>query len=225
MSIAISVSKLESFRKYLDEVKMRDKILVQQQDLIDEIMGKKIYKPAMGRGTAYHSLVEMNKDVTKLEAGYSVKIRDEEKPHFFTEEVAQPALQFRADHLHMIQEVNLHKDIQVREHTVRVRGRADVLEGMEGRDIKTSEHDLDIDFYMDSFQWRLYCWMEGLRAFHYEHFKLTLGENDQVEKVTYSHCSFAPLPFRDQEVRQLIYRFVEFAETHNLLSYLELKAA
>jgi hypothetical protein len=146
--------------------------------------------PAMDAGTAVHKLIEdigwgvlpVHSDVN----GWHV--------HFdLDDEVAVP----------LSREVPLY-----REHRgIPLFGRCDAMNANAVHDIKTTSN-IDVDRYMDSYQWRAYLWMSGRSLFRYDIFKVKLEADIKVVTVQeYVPLKLSAYPGLDRDVEGLLEDF------------------
>lgn len=223
MNIRLSPSMIEQFRKYLDG---EYNGYITQEKLLEYVRGETKWKPAMVLGTAYHALIEFNKtDVKYIEGEFYVKTKDMVTPIVFSHKQAEKALVFRNEHPNIVFEVPMSKQITLNGFNIVVSGRADGLEGSEGRDTKTGDKPMDMELWERSYQWRLYCWMAGLTKFHYDIFQFKLDKDGVIETVNYETCSFLPYEGMDMDIIQMIGRFLDFCKTNNLMEFIVNKYA
>ena len=64
-----------------------------------------------------------------------------------------------------------------------LRGRVDSIDALSVRDLKTTRQ-IDIDRYLESYQWRLYLWMTGLPTFHYDILRVKVDEEEREITIT-----------------------------------------
>ena len=223
MNLRISVSRIEQFRKYLDE---EYNGFITQQSVIDDIRGVSIRKPAMILGLAYHALLEWDRKSiemipTENSDGDTARVRtpDMDTHIDFHPNLVQPALQYRLDHPHMIHEVPVTKRIKVGGFNITISGRIDGLEGFEGRDAKTGDRGMDVDLWGRSYQWKYYCWMAGLLRFHYDIFQF-IYERKQLIGVKYDTFDFKPNMGNENDCIRLVERFLDFCQQHKLMDFL-----
>ena len=95
-----------------------------------------------------------------------------------------------------------------REHKgIPLYGRCDAMGGHVVHDIKTTQA-IDIDRYMDSYQWRAYLWMSGRRLFFYDIFKVKLEADIKVVTVQeYTRLKLDAYPYMDRDVERLLEEF------------------
>ncbi len=156
----ISVTTIEKFRRYMTSASSFDT----EQALIETIKGIFLGNDKTKTGGAFHKLIEG-------------EFTSDEKHYYadgiaFTKEQAQPAFDYKQQHLRMIHEVPVRRVYQVGEHTIQMSGRVDGMEGIQVRDAKTKYRAIAWQEYMDSLQWRFYLHMLGLNVFYYDVFEV-----------------------------------------------------
>ena len=175
----IRVTTLEKFRRfYSDEYEYET-----EQSLIDGITQAFTGNEFTRIGTAFHSIVELGiPKCEKVEAGertflYYGKEAKEPVPSGrkfdidgfgVTLDVAQckTALEYRDEHPDAFHEIRLYKDYG----DVLITGCADMIDGLEIRDIKTKYSPADDKDYINSYQWRYYLELFQLDTFHFDLF-------------------------------------------------------
>lgn len=223
MNLRISVSRLETFRKFLDG---EMKGYFTQQLIIDDIKGLRPYSAKANLGTAFHALLEMDlKSVKYLhdpiaEKGkYIIKTKDMQEPVTFSNKQAAKALWFREQHPDIVHEVPVKTEIELRGHSITISGRMDGMEGFIGSDAKTSDKASCCEDWENSFQWKYYAWMAKLRQFRYDIFQFVY-KDQQLDNVIYHAYNFLPYMGMQEECLQLLDRYLDFCSMHNLNKYL-----
>lgn len=148
-----------------------------EEALIETIKGIFLGNDKTKTGGAFHKLIEG-------------EFTHDDK-HFyadgiaFTKEQAQPAFDFKQQHLRMIHEVPVRRVYQVGEHSIQMSGRIDGIEGVQVRDTKTKFKTIDWQEYMDSLQWRFYLHMLDLNIFYYDVFEVRGFDQLQPGGISY----------------------------------------
>lgn len=144
----------------------------------------------MAAGTAVHKLIE--------DVGWGVLPEHADvngwHVHFdLDDEAAVP----------LAREISLH-----REHKgIPLFGRCDAMNATAVHDIKTTAA-VDIDRYLDSYQWRAYLWMSGRRKFVYDIFRVKVEEDIKVVTVQeYQPLKITAYPALSSDVEQLLEEF------------------
>jgi hypothetical protein len=146
--------------------------------------------PAMDAGTAVHKLIEdigfgvlpIHSDVNGWHVHFDL---DEDVP------------------------VPLSREVPLfREHnSIPLFGRCDAMSASAVHDIKTTSQ-IDVDRYMDSFQWRAYLWMSGRQRFVYDIFRVKLEADIKVVTVLeYVPLKLSFYPNLDDDVEHLLTEF------------------
>lgn len=188
MKRIVRATQLEKFRRWISDKYEYET----EQGVIDSITGEFKGNAYTWIGTAFHSIVETGKHKTeKVDAGertyiYYGKEQKESVPcgrkfNIDGNDVildipqCKVALEYRNEHPHALHEVREFMDFG----EVIVTGQADMIDGLEIRDIKTKySYPSDID-YIDSAQSHIYMQMFGADTFHYD---LFIFEDYKIEK-------------------------------------------
>lgn len=148
--------------------------------------------PAMAAGTAVHAVIE------RAAFGELPRETDMNGWHIVMDldaEIAMP--EFR--------EVPL-----FREHKgIPLFGRCDAIDANAVHDLKTTSQ-IDIDRYMDSYQWRAYLYMSGRRNFVYDILRVKLEEDIKVVTVLdYTPIRVSAYPALSSDVERLLEQYDE----------------
>lgn len=184
----IRVTTLEAFRRFRDEdITYTDADgfdhYVEEQDVIESVTGEFKGNEYTRIGTAFHSIVETGKpDCIKLPSEKKIKkVRNKdveiEVPAGREFDIdgfkvkldvnqCKVAMQYRNEHPHASHEVRLFK----RYGDAIVTGQADMIDGLDLRDIKTKYSRIKDEQYIKSCQWRFYLDMFGLDWFYFDFF-------------------------------------------------------
>lgn len=169
----ISVTTLEKFRRYMDEVSESDT----EESLIASIKGEFKGNDLTTFGSAYHKLIE---DGAKPE-GLLLRADD----IYFSKEQAKAALNFKKKHPYMQHEIVCRKVYETKYFPIQVGGRVDGIEGVEIRDTKMKFSYIKWEEYLNSVQWKFYLDMLNADVFWYDVF-LVKGFNALQEKAPYT---------------------------------------
>lgn len=95
-----------------------------------------------------------------------------------------------------------------REHKgILLSGRVDAMDANTVHDIKTTSA-IDLDRYMDSYQWRAYLWMSGRQSFVYDILKVKLEEDIKAVTVQeYVPLKISAYPGLARDVESLLEEF------------------
>lgn len=233
----IRVTQLEKFRRFVSGEYEYEK----EQDVIDTITGDFKGNAYTYIGTAFHRIVDGNtENVQKAEAG-------ERTFFYYGKEVSEPvprgrmfdidgnkvkldvsqckvALDYRGEHPDAYHEIRKWVDFG----NVVVTGCADMIDGMEIRDIKTKFSAPSDKDYINSCQWRYYLELFGADTFHFD---LFVFEGYSAEKHG-TDVRGLPLYRHDPPItcyryngmeddnRYLVKQFTEWAKYRNLIDKL-----
>lgn len=206
----LRVTQLEKFRRFVSGNYEYET----EQDLIDTITGTFQGNEYTWIGTAFHSIVETGNPATKKVAAgerhflYYGKDTTEPVPcgrefdidgHPVTLDVEQCkiALSYRNQHPGAFHEIRQYKDYE----DAVVTGCADMIEGLEIRDIKTKYSTPDDKDYINSCQWRYYLDIFGADTFRFD---LFVFEGYSKER---HGTDVRGLPFRRHEPAIACYRY------------------
>jgi hypothetical protein len=164
----ISVTTLEKFRRYINEVSSFDT----EASLIESLKGMFKGNDKTKFGQAYHKIIEGDfhkvNDEIKVKC-FEKKILDE---FIFTPAQAVPALAYRISHPALTHEMSVCKEYETLHGIIQVTGRVDGIEGMIIRDVKTRFKSLDVEEYIESSQWKFYLDMLESDIFFYDVFEI-----------------------------------------------------
>jgi hypothetical protein len=151
----------------------------------------RVETPKMAAGTAVHELVENAKFGAVPERA----------------ELNGWRVHFKLDaeiRLPQMREIRLwghHKHITVV-------GRCDAIDGGTVHDIKTTSSTIDIERYLDSYQWRAYLWMSGRSRFVYDVLRVDVDDAEKaVEVRDYMRIPVSAYPGLDRDVEQTLEAF------------------
>lgn len=233
----VRVTLLEAYRRYISGAYA----YVTEQSVIDSITKNFEGNDYTRIGTAFHSIVETgHPDCEKVEAGerhylYYNKDKTEPVPEgrkfIFKEGEAildipqcKVALEYRNEHPYAFHEVREYKCVG----DVVVTGCADMIDGIEIRDIKTKYSPISDADYIDSCQWRFYLELFEADVFHFDLFVFE-GYNKDHHKGDVRglpmHRVNPPItcyryPQMEQENKALLENFLQWAEYRDLTKYL-----
>ena len=178
----IRVTTIEAFRKYMEQSEYAN-FEITEQSVIDSITGVFEGNAYTRIGTAFHKIVEEGTpQCEKIEAGertflYYGKEQKEPIPcgRIFNIEgnkvildvpQCKVALAYHNEHPDAFHEIRLYKDFG----DAVITGCADMIDGVEIRDIKTKySYPSDAD-YINSCQWRFYLQLFNADVFHFDLF-------------------------------------------------------
>lgn len=236
----IRVTTIEAFRKHMEQSEYAN-FEITEQSVIDSITGVFDGNSYTKIGKAFHKIVEEGTpQCEKIEAGkrtflYYGKEQKEPVPcgRIFDIEgnkvildvpQCKVALAYRNEHPDAFHEIRLYKDFG----DAVITGCADMIDGVEIRDIKTKySYPSDAD-YINSCQWRFYLQLFNADVFHFD---LFIFEGYDKDKHGYD---VRGLPLKryepsitcyhydgmEQDNMNLLHSFLEWAEYRNLTKYL-----
>lgn len=239
-TILVRVTQIEAFRRYVQQSEY-DNFEITEQSVIDSITGTFQGNEYSRIGTAFHSIVETGKPAcTKAEAGerkYLLYGKPQTEPLpegrsfridgndvVLDNAQCRVALDYRREHPCAFHEVRLYKDYG----KAVVTGQADMIDGLELRDIKTKFSPIRDSDYINSCQWRFYLDMFGADTFHFDLFSFEGYKIDRhgydVRGLTLTRRTPAITCHRykrmEQDIRMLLGQFLEWAEERQLTKYL-----
>lgn len=239
MKPLIRVTQLESFRRYMSG----EYSYVTEQDVIDNITKKFEGNDYTRIGTAFHSIVETGSPHCFKEPEgvrhftYYKKDKTEPVPKgrrfVFDEGEAildipqcKVALKYRNEHPGAFHEVREYKDFG----DAVITGCADMIDGLEIRDIKTKYGPVSDKDYIDSCQWQLYLELFEADVFHFDLFVFE-GYNKDKHKGDVRGLKLTPYepaitcyryPEMEDKNHALLREFLKWVEMRELLPYLPL---
>lgn len=162
----ISVTTLEKFRRYMQEVSSFDT----EQSLVESLKGLFKGNDKTEFGSAYHKLIEGK---YQIHQGGIVLVEDKDKSFAFNAEQASPALEYRKNHPVMVHEMDARKVYETVFGPIQVTSRVDGVDGSIVRDIKTRFKPLYKESeYSDSVQWQFYLDIMEADSFCYDVFEI-----------------------------------------------------
>lgn len=219
----IRVTQIESFRKFITNSIERDYYEIPEQRVIDTIKGDFKGNEYSRIGTAFHSIIETGKpNFADPSKGCVIDVDDHGVR--FNAKQLQIALDYRNEHPGAFHEVRRYKDYG----RAIVTGCADLIDGIELRDIKTKYSKVSDSAYTDSCQHRFYLDIFKADVFHYD---LFIFEDYKLERHGYDVRGLElkrhdpPItcyryPDMEADNLALVNAFMDFAENRNLVPYL-----
>lgn len=242
----IRVTQLEAFRRFVDcEVAYFGadgyEVLCSEEDALNSITGEFKGNEYTRIGTAFHSIVETGKPKCKKLPSEKIvrKIRGKDVEIILPEarefdidgfsvkldvNQCKVAFDYRNEHPHASHEIRIYKDYG----EAVVTGCADMIDGLNIRDIKTKYGQIKDTDYIHSCQWRFYLDMFDLDWFFFDLFKFN-GYN--VDKNGYdvrglSITRYEPeiwcqrYPQMHQDNLNLVHDFLYWAKQKDIIQYL-----
>lgn len=218
----IRVTMIEAFRRYLANGDY-DRYEITEQSVIDSVTGKFEGNTLTRIGTAFHHIAELGEDYgAPIEDGWQFDIEGHEV--LLSDAQRQVALDYSREHPFAFHEIRWRKDYG----RAIVTGCADMIDGLEIRDIKTKYSAPSDKDYIDSCQWRYYLDIFGANVFHFD---LFVFQGYDKEKHGYD---VRPLeltrhtppitcyryPQMESDNIRLLNEFMDWAEARDLTKYL-----
>ncbi len=162
----VRVTQIEAFRRFINNSEY-DRYEITEQSVIDSITG--VFKGSCYTriGTAFHSIVEGEKSGVQselIEGGFKFDIDGYDVCLSIAQ--CEVALAYRNEHPAAYHEFRGYKDYG----RAIVTGCADMIDGVEVRDIKTKYSTPDDSDYTESCQWRYYLDIFGADVLHFDLF-------------------------------------------------------
>lgn len=218
----IRVTMIEAFRRYLANGD-NDYYEITEQSVMDSVTGKFEGNTLTRIGTAFHHIAELGEDYgAPIEDGWQFNIEGHEVR--MSDAQRQVALDYSREHPFAFHEIRWRKDYG----QAIVTGCADMIDGLEIRDIKTKYSAPSDKDYIDSCQWRYYLDIFGANVFHFD---LFVFQGYDKEKHGYD---VRPLeltrhtppitcyryPQMESDNIRLLNEFMDWAEARDLIKYL-----
>lgn len=236
----IRVTQLEKFRRYIEQSEYAN-YEITEQSVIESITGVFTGNEQTRIGTAFHSIVETGKPKSeKVPSGersflYYGKEQKEPVPCGRKFDIdgfdvildvnqCKVALDYRNEFPNAYHEIRLYKDFGC----AVVTGCADIINGIEIRDIKTKySYPSDSD-YINSCQWKFYLELFNVDVFHFDLFVFDNYNKDKhgydVRGLPLERYYPAITCYRydgmERDNRNLLRSFLEWAEYRDLVKYL-----
>lgn len=204
--ITIRQSHLEAFRRVVDTE------CGKEEELIEQIRGVFVPNWKMEAGSAWHSCLEGR------------PLSSNHPPH--AGRVRSGAYQFLASDVRAGQAVCGPGVWEVpwtrMSGTFCITGTIDHMRGADLQDNKTKFSPTDPKDYEPSLQWRVYLWLTEGRYLKYNCFEMKDPDDEGfIEMKTVHSFSFWPYEGMAQEIDEWVRRFVDWAESRNLIQYLQ----
>lgn len=165
--LKISVTTLEQFRRYLNQVSGQDT----EQAVIDRV--KRKFKDTENKqiGSAWHKLIE---DLRLTTTSFKSKSKYWciSEGIAFPKEEALKARAYRMKHKMIVCEVPVSKVYKIGANEITVTGRIDGIAGLHIRDAKVKFFEPDVNYYMDSCQGKFYMDILQCKVCHYDVFEV-----------------------------------------------------
>lgn len=218
----IRVTAIEAFRRYLANGD-NDYYEITEQSVIDSVTGAFKGNEQTRIGTAFHSIVQIGNPEHKIIDG-----GDEFDVDGFKVRLAKKhcmlALAYRNEHPNAYHEFRGYKDYG----RAVVTGCADMIDGVEIRDIKTKYSTPSDADYINSCQWRYYLDIFGADVFHFDLFVFNGYKKEKhgydVRGLELTRHTPPITCYRYPEMENdnlaLLNQFLDFCEARGLTKYL-----
>lgn len=220
----IRTTTLEAFRRYLANGDY-DYYEITEQSVIDTIIGEFKGNEYTRIGTAFHKIVQdgdFNLDYDYHTGNYNIEVDGNVVK--FTVSQVRVALDYRDEHPNAYHEFRGYKDYG----RAIVTGCADMIDGVEIRDIKTKYSSPTDSDYINSCQWRYYLDIFGASVFHFDLFlfrgykKKKHGYDVRGLRLTHHTPPITCYRYPEMESDNLalLNQFMDFCEARGLTKYL-----
>ena len=236
----IRVTQIEAFRKYIEQSDYAN-YEITEQSVIDSITGEFKGNEYTRIGTAFHRIVEEGSpQCEKIPSGertflYYGKEQKEPVPSGRSFDVegykvlmdvpqCKTALAYRNEYPDAFHEIRLYKDFG----NAMITGCADMIDGVEIRDIKTKYSSPTDTDYTNSCQWRFYLQLFNADVFHFDLFVFEGYDKDKhgydVRGLPLKRYEPSITCYRydgmEQDNMNLLNSFLEWAEHRGLTKFL-----
>ena len=218
----IRVTAIEAFRRYLANGD-NDYYEITEQSVIDSVTGEFKGNEQTRIGTAFHGMVQHGEQFgSPIKNGYEFNIDDFSVK--LSHEQRKIALSYRNEHSNAYHEFRGYKDYG----RAIVTGCADMIDGVEMRDIKTKYSAPSDADYINSCQWRYYLDIFGTDVFHFDLFVFNGYKKEKhghdVRGLELTRHTPPITCYRYPEMENdnlaLLNQFMDWAEARGLTKYL-----
>ena len=236
----VRVTQIEAFRRYIEQSDYAN-FEITEQSVIDSITQEFTGNEYTRIGTAFHSIVENgNPQCDKISSGvrkflyYNKEVSEyvpegrvfniDGFPVTLDNTQCRVALDYRSEHPNAFHEIRMYGDYG----DAIVTGCADMIDGLEIRDIKTKYSEVrDMD-YINSCQWRFYLELFSADVFHFDLFCFDGYKLDKhgydVRGLPLKRRTPAITCYRydnmENDNRHLLSEFLAWVKARNLTEYL-----
>lgn len=218
----VRATMLEKFRRFINDVSSYDT----EQSVIDAICGEFKGNEYTKVGTAFHKVVEVGNPscCKRVDDGYEFDI--EGQSVLLDYKQCQTALDYRNEHIGAFHEIRRYKDYG----RAIVTGCADMIDGLEIRDIKTKYSTPSDADYINSCQWRYYLDIFGADVFHFDLFVFHGYNKDKhgydvrgLELTRHTPpITCYRYPEMESDNLKLLNEFMDWAESRDLTEYVHM---
>ena len=221
----VRTTAIEAFRRYLANGE-NDYYEITEQSVIDSVTGEFKGSEYTRIGTAFHSVVQYGEPCyADSQDGCMIDVDDHAVR--FNEEQLKIALDYRNEHPNAYHEYRGYRDYG----RAIVTGCADMIDGVEIRDIKTKYSTPSDADYINSCQWRYYLDIFGADVFHFDLFVFNGYSKEKhgydVRGLELTRHTPPITCYRYPEMENdnlaLLNQFMDWAEARGLTKYLTSK--
>lgn len=221
----VRTTAIEAFRRYLANGD-NDYYEITEQSVIDSVTGEFKGNEQTRIGTAFHGIVQHGEGIGKpIEDGYKFDV--DGNAVLLSESQRKIALDYRNEHPNAYHEFRGYKDYG----RAIVTGCADMIDGVEIRDIKTKYSTPSDADYINSCQWRYYLDIFGADVFHFDLFVFNGYKKEKhgydVRGLELTRHTPPITCYRYPEMENdnlaLLNQFMDWAEARGLTKYLTSK--
>lgn len=223
----VRVTAIEAFRRYFANNEY-SRYEITEQSVIDSISGEFKGNTYTKIGAAFHSIIEGEKSGVQselVEGGFKFDIDGSDV--FLSIDQCKVALDYRDEHPSAYHEFRGYKDYG----RAIVTGCADMIDGVEIRDIKTKYSTPSDADYINSCQWRYYLDIFGADVFHFDLFVFHGYDKEKhgydVRGLELTRHTPPITCYRYPEMENdnlaLLNQFMDWAEARGLTKYLTSK--
>lgn len=221
----VRTTAIETFRRYLANGE-NDYYEITEQSVIDSVTGEFKGSEYTRIGTAFHSVVQYGEpSYADPQDGCMIDVDDHAVR--FNEEQLKFALDYRNEHPNAYHEYRGYRDYG----RAIVTGCADMIDGVEIRDIKTKYSTPSDADYINSCQWRYYLDIFGADVFHFDLFVFNGYSKEKhgydVRGLELTRHTPPITCYRYPEMENdnlaLLNQFMDWAEARGLTKYLTSK--
>ena len=221
----VRTTAIEAFRRYLANGE-NDYYEITEQSVIDSVTGEFKGSEYTRIGTAFHSVVQYGEPCyADSQDGCMIDVDDHAVR--FNEEQLKIALDYRNEHPNAYHEYRGYREYG----RAIVTGCADMIDGVEIRDIKTKYSTPSDADYINSCQWRYYLDIFGADVFHFDLFVFNGYSKEKhgydVRGLELTRHTPPITCYRYPEMENdnlaLLNQFMDWAEARGLTKYLTSK--
>lgn len=223
-----SVSKIEAFRKLIEESSDDNASWNNEENLILTLKGLRESGDKAKYGHAFHAIIEHptayriepeQDDFTTIASGADVLPLDLPDTYLvegikFSADQAKPAIEYSLAHPLMQKEIPAYKIYSTKHFDLMVTMRVDGLEGVTVRDAKTKYSTVNMQEYIRSSQWKFYIDCLDLDIFFYDVFQVsrfdTLADAHKAVIKPLEPMQLVRYPNMSMDIQMLLEGFADY---------------